>query len=63
VVRYEWAEFVDALPGIDVRKLIGEMLLRWRGADESGSGSGSGKKKYKRVVEEHELEKILGIAR
>jgi ATP-dependent Lon protease len=69
VVRYkavEWAEFVDALPGVDVRKLIGEegerdIIEVEGGADESESGSG--KKRYKRVVEEHELEKILGIGR
>jgi len=71
VVRYkavEWAEFVDAVPGVDVRKLIGEKeekdVIEAETKNEGGAGAGvNGKKRYKRVVEEHELEKILGIAR
>lgn len=72
VVRYkavEWAEFVDALPGVDVRKLIGgeefeRDVIEVEAKDEKGvDGSKIKKKEYKRVVEEHELEKILGIAR
>jgi ATP-dependent Lon protease len=72
VVRYkavEWAEFVDSLVGgggVD----LGVLLERERdvvgGAKDEGESeveaSGSGRK-YKRMVEEHELEKILGIAR
>ena len=73
VVRYkavEWAEFVDALPGMDVGALVGEekeknfievdVKLEEAAAGEDGSGT---RRRYKRVVEEHELEKILGIAR
>jgi ATP-dependent Lon protease len=73
VVRYkavEWAEFVDALPGVDVRTLVSEErekdVIEVEGKVEEtadGSGSGTGRTRYKRVVEEHELEKILGIAR
>lgn len=69
VVRYkavEWAEFVDALPGVDVRTLVSEErekdVIEVEGKVEETAG-GSGRARYKRVVEEHELEKILGIAR
>ena len=74
VVRYkavEWAEFVDALPGVDVKALVGEekeknvieVEVKAEEAAASESASGTGRRRYKRVVEEHELETILGIAR
>ena len=67
VVRYkavEWAEFVDALSGgVDARRLIqGDELEKEKDVIEV-EGTGGGRRRYKRVVEEHELEKILGVAR
>ncbi|KAF5376122.1 hypothetical protein D9615_007673 [Tricholomella constricta] len=59
VVRYkavEWAEFMDeGGEARDVGKDDGAVVMADKGA--------GGKRAYRRVVEEHEVEKILGIAR
>ncbi|KAF8064020.1 ATP-dependent protease La [Lyophyllum atratum] len=61
VVRYkavEWAEFMDeGGEARDVGKDDGAVVVA-----ENGGGP-RGKRAYRRVVEEHEIEKILGIAR
>jgi ATP-dependent Lon protease len=66
VVRYkavEWAEFVDS-GGSEVATDSHEKTL----TDGTGDGAmvivdGKTRRGYRRVVEEHEVEKILGIAR
>ncbi|KAI0351613.1 ATP-dependent protease La [Trametes cingulata] len=65
VVRYkavEWAEYVDSTGNYDIARVpsitSGEQASEATGDAIVGAG-----KTYKRVVEEHELETILGIAR
>ncbi|KAI8972556.1 ATP-dependent protease La [Trametes punicea] len=61
VVRYkavEWAEYVDSTGNDDILKV--SFISAADQAAEKAEGSA---KTYKKTVEEHELEKILGIAR
>ncbi|KAI0370857.1 ATP-dependent protease La [Pilatotrama ljubarskyi] len=61
VVRYkavEWAEYVDSTGNYDIAR-VPSVYTDDRVADQIAGGG----KTYKKVVEEHELEKILGIAR
>ncbi|TFK71533.1 ATP-dependent protease La [Pluteus cervinus] len=70
VVRYkavEWAEYVDGqygpLPVKATVAVTSEQRLDDVAIDSDGVVIGPKKKEYERVVEEHELEGILGIAR
>ncbi|KAK2465142.1 hypothetical protein APHAL10511_002834 [Amanita phalloides] len=58
VVRYKAVEWSESFNDANNAEAVGSTS-----APERGNIVLAGKKEYKRVVEEHELEKILGIAR
>lgn len=66
VVRYkavEWAEFVDGGGSEGTAEGLGKTLTDGTGDGAMVVVDGKTRRGYRRVVEEHEVEKILGIAR